>query len=729
MQKVIAVIFILAMVVLLISTAIIPAGAADEPDRGVPTMINYQGYLTDSLGDPIEDPVTIIFGIYTASSGGTRVWWETHNVNPEGGLFSVQLGNSGTPIYTSYLDGDRWLGVKVGTDAEMTPRQRLTSVGFALQADEANNANKLDGRDSDDFADTHSLDAADGDPGDVVYVDSDGNVGIGTNNPVEELHVQGTGPVFMRSEVTNDNAAGIQFQASSVGSEPGEINQYAMFIYGNNNSGDLRINEDYIGGAWSPTTRFTIQNDTGNVGIGTSTPIAPLSFANNPLGDKITIWGQTPGGPCLGLGNQTQEFQIHTDASYADMVFGWGTSGTLTETARITGTGYLGVGDFSGGDPGVELHVKDSAQVGADSDSILRLQSSGGNNDSIIEFYENTAQAMSMHYDGGNNELRLMDLTTGTPTPRVTFERSGKVGIGTDSPQSSLHVVAPGWNGIRLRGDNTYDTFISIKNGSPQHFIFDDQSAGHKLTVESGADCDLSFNTNGPVERMRISSDGNVGIGTTTPVHPLSFPDGFGDKISLWGQTPGANCIGLGTQFRELQIYTDESYADIVFGWGSSGTLTETMRIEGTGNVGIGTGTPASKLDVEGDVSADNMPGCEFTSTASYEDIPASWSKVDSIELSVESAGYVIVTFYGSVNVDNSGADVFVGIGNSSTTVDSQLRCQSANIGDYIPFSVQHVYQVPTAGTYTYYGNAYSSTGLEDIFYAEISAIYVPNRY
>ncbi len=94
-----------------------------------------------------------------------------------------------------------------------------------------------------------------------------------------------------------------------------------------------------------------------------------------------------------------------------------------------------------------------------------------------------------------------------------------------------------------------------------------------------------------------VSYAGNVGIGTTTPGFPLTFPDTLGDKISLFGQTPGPS-HGFGIGYATLQIHTRESSSDIVFGHGSSASLTEVMRIKGTGNVGIGVSAPAIRLAV-----------------------------------------------------------------------------------------------------------------------------------
>jgi len=106
----------------------------------VPGAINYQGYLTDSNGDPLDGSFSIQFAIYDTEVGGTPIWSEIHsNVSVTKGIFNAILGNN-TPIVPSYLEGDRYLGVQVGTDEEMSPRRKLTSVAFAIRAQVAESA-------------------------------------------------------------------------------------------------------------------------------------------------------------------------------------------------------------------------------------------------------------------------------------------------------------------------------------------------------------------------------------------------------------------------------------------------------------------------------------------------------------------------------------------------------------------------------------------------------------
>lgn len=108
---------------------------------GVPQMINYQGSLTDKNGTPVPNGnYSIEFKIYDVASGGAALWsekWDTSTsqIPVVGGNFNAMLGFI-TPIPAAFF-GDHpvaYLGMKVGTDSEMLPRQQITSVGYAFTA-------------------------------------------------------------------------------------------------------------------------------------------------------------------------------------------------------------------------------------------------------------------------------------------------------------------------------------------------------------------------------------------------------------------------------------------------------------------------------------------------------------------------------------------------------------------------------------------------------------------
>jgi hypothetical protein len=94
-----------------------------------------------------------------------------------------------------------------------------------------------------------------------------------------------------------------------------------------------------------------------------------------------------------------------------------------------------------------------------------------------------------------------------------------------------------------------------------------------------------------------LAVDGSLGVGTPTPKYPLSFPNTLGDKVALWGNAD--QHYGFGIQGSLLQIHTDTAGADIAFGFGSSASFTETMRITGAGRVGIGTNAPDRALTIQ----------------------------------------------------------------------------------------------------------------------------------
>lgn len=108
---------------------------------GVPQMINYQGTLTDAGGTAVPNGnYDIEFRMYDVASGGASLWVEKWNTTTSqipvvGGIFNAMLGFQ-SPIPAGFFADHpvTYLGIKVGTDTEMLPRQQITSVGYAFTA-------------------------------------------------------------------------------------------------------------------------------------------------------------------------------------------------------------------------------------------------------------------------------------------------------------------------------------------------------------------------------------------------------------------------------------------------------------------------------------------------------------------------------------------------------------------------------------------------------------------
>lgn len=107
-----------------------------------PQRVNYQGILTDASGNPITVSVTARFRIYDQSSGGTVLYDESQTVSPDAsGRINVELGGASiTPISNAFNGSDRWLGITVGGDPEMTPRVHFTSVPYAFRVETVDGA-------------------------------------------------------------------------------------------------------------------------------------------------------------------------------------------------------------------------------------------------------------------------------------------------------------------------------------------------------------------------------------------------------------------------------------------------------------------------------------------------------------------------------------------------------------------------------------------------------------
>lgn len=148
----------------MISVAVQPSFSQAAP----PNLINYQGSLTDTGGIPVNGDFPMTFRIYddpVSVAPANLLYAETQTVTVTGGIYSVLLGSAtptvGTFDSALFAGGNRWLEVEVGTEV-LTPRQRITSVAWSLQAQDsvqALNADTVDGKHALDLLDKATYDS------------------------------------------------------------------------------------------------------------------------------------------------------------------------------------------------------------------------------------------------------------------------------------------------------------------------------------------------------------------------------------------------------------------------------------------------------------------------------------------------------------------------------------------------------------------------------------------
>ena len=168
------------------------------------------------------------------------------------------------------------------------------------------------------------------------------------------------------------------------------------------------------------------------------------------------------------------------------------------------------------------------------------------------------------------------------------YYTAGKVGIGTDTPQTLFH----------LKNDSL-ETQLRIQAGtagySPTLQFYD--SAGAEIgEIYGDVNDGLRFQT-GTLDRLTIDSSGFLGLGTTSPNTTFHIQNATGDtELRL---TPGES-TGSGA----IQFYNDTSEAaEIYNAWSDDALRFQTanqdrMAIDSSGNVGIGTNTPGANLQV-----------------------------------------------------------------------------------------------------------------------------------
>jgi hypothetical protein len=347
---------------------------------------------------------------------------------------------------------------------------------------------------------------------------------------------------------------------------------------------DFRIESD------TNTHAFFLEGSSGNVGIGTSSPASLLTVkkgteadqANQPSGTfAATVYHASNASGANGL------LVKNNWAASTSTVFEAGLDliGTgYRSYFKVAGDGNVGIGTSS---PADALHVIGSGRFTRG----VQLGIDGVDATSYISQYRSTVETIMgplttrmLFGTVSNHDIAIQ--TNNAEAMRITS--TGSVGIGTSNPAVLLDVLGDGLI-QRLRSTTSTGAYLRF-DGTGTSFPF----VGLLNGIGTFGNTDASpirFTTNS-AERMRIDSTGSVGIGTSSPAATLSVHQ---SDAGLAQEIQGTSGVytRLGTSTTSLYtvhsttdtyIYTQESAA-LRFGTAA----TERMRIDSSGNVGIGT--------------------------------------------------------------------------------------------------------------------------------------------
>ena len=389
-----------------------------------------------------------------------------------------------------------------------------------------------------------------------IFSNTNGNVGIGTSSPAYKLDVSGSS----RFGFTSTNTHQFTGSVSVVGSVTA-----ASFTGSLSGSITSALTASYL----TPTNSYTITNLT----------------ASNISASGTSIFGN------VGIGSSSPGYTLEVNG-----------------TQRTAGNFYLfntvvnPASNFSN-----QRGVGFEASTGK-----LEVAASASNALTIGRF-GSTGQILDFRYAGtqiGYFSLDTNDLTLGTAR-HLILSPTGNVGIGTTSPSNRLEVAGSTFNRATFKATANVQTGIQIiRTGGVSNTdweIYSPASSGD-LRIYNVADY-VTFQ----------SGSGNVGIGTTSPAYLLHVNStGFENVAKFRGNNDttiiigGSDAGGSGEQYITYQNTTTAASAwmvgmddgeDFRFAYGVAGEIDDSktkVKIGQDGNVGIGTTTPAAKLEISG---------------------------------------------------------------------------------------------------------------------------------
>jgi len=390
---------------------------------------------------------------------------------------------------------------------------------------------------------------------DTLYVKSTtNNVGIGLTNATAKLHVVDTSNSGTNDQIVSGlNSTSPRFKAHIVSYNG------VMSLYDSGTNEDVRITSKGDEDSWI--------NNGGNVGIGTASPTAKLDIRLSGTTGKVAELHNNSG---YGIGFTVEsDGGVNTINSESNQALAFATNGASNERMRIDSSGYT---KFTKSTGGVVASFIDET-YGVD----LAATATGG---SIQTF--NLNQTLNFNTYGTG----YITFTTSGTSERVRITSGGNVGIGTDSPSSKLSIDAGAQqDAISINssdGDGSYAVWK--RQNETIGFVGNANALSLSGNTNFGvrATNDLVFAAGGGTERMRIDSSGNVSFNLPSigGTRELQFP-----AFNATNAKTIIRAVGTSDYRQHLDILMNTAQADIA--------PTPVVRIENSGNVGIGTDSPA----------------------------------------------------------------------------------------------------------------------------------------
>ena len=504
----------------------------------------------------------------------------------------------------------------------------------------------------------------------LIYYGS-GNVGIGTATPATKLHV--IGDYLTNGKISIGSSAYADFNILSNGT-----------IYQNGGDPFTKIQS---GGSGNP--RILLQ---------TNGPSAAATDANHEIG-RIDYGGYSGSS----WYDQTASIKAISESAFttssAPTAITFSTtqssSNSVLERARITGSGNFGIGTAS------PQAVLDIYGTGNQSALIVPRDTSGNRPVSPVNGmirYATDLARLETYSSGAWTGLATGSSGTGssqwtTSGSNIYYGGTGNVGIGTTAPKDTLDIRgnlkigASSSSGILAFGD----TSDSANNGGL--YVGRDLDSVSALTV--GGYYGIYFHTNdlpsGPqTARMMINTQGNVGIGTTSPSSLLHTSESVAKTSSYTGvlhniantsSTANKNKIGLDIESIGAWSGAGATNTGLVV-YASGGTNNYAATFNG-GSVGVGTTSPQAILDVNGSGTAQSAMIVPRDSTAMRPTGINGMLRYNitsgKLETFASSAWQTLDTSSGSSGAFVNGGNAFAGSATLGTTDANSMALITAN--------------------------------------------------